>query len=277
MDLRIKRIKENYLSKELFGCFNRHQEVTRVFRAKGGKWVIKDAVFTEEWGENEKEELVRCLANTLQTRGIIYGAFDGNRLIGFFSIEGERFGSQNQYVELSSLHVDYDYRGRGIGRKLFDCALSCAGNLKAKKLYISSHSAVETQAFYRSMGCVEAAEFNPDSLAKEPCDCHLEYSLTQRPGSYMALYMCLGMPIGMLFGMTVFHNLSLGMCLGIAVGMLFGVSLEVTAKNRTKEGNSTDQSAGAKPGAAVSLPQPVIEGGTTYQPDNWDSNVGGVL
>ncbi len=277
MELRIRRIKEGNLSKELFDCFNRYQEVTRVFRARGGKWVIKDAVFTEEWGENEKEELVRCLANTLQTRGIIYGAFDGERLVGFFSLEGKRFGSQNQYVELSSLHVDYDYRGRGIGRKLFDCACSCAGNLKAKKIYISSHSAVETQVFYKKMGCVEATEFHPDSLAKEPCDCQLEYTLTQRPGSYMSLYMCLGMPIGMVFGKTVFNNLALGMCLGIALGMLFGVSLETAGKNRAKESKPENQAAGTEQCDRAAVPQPVVEGGTTHQPDNWDSNVGGIL
>ena len=44
----------------------------------------------------------------------------------------------------------------------------------AEKLYISDHSAVESQAFYRSMGCVEAKEHNRAHVEKEPWDCQLE-------------------------------------------------------------------------------------------------------
>ncbi|MCI8896985.1 MAG: hypothetical protein HFI61_04170, partial [Lachnospiraceae bacterium] len=36
--------------------------------------------------------------------------------------------------------------------------------------------AVETQAFYRAMGCVEAQEYNKEHVEKEPYDCQLEYS-----------------------------------------------------------------------------------------------------
>ena len=47
----------------------------------------------------------------------------------------------------------------------------------AKKLYISAHSAVETQAFYRAMGCVEAQEYNQKHVEAEPYDCQMECSL----------------------------------------------------------------------------------------------------
>lgn len=49
-----------------------------------------------------------------------------------------------------------------------------------QKLYISAHSAVESQAFYRKMGCVEAEEYDPAHTAAEPCDCQLEYLLTDQ-------------------------------------------------------------------------------------------------
>ena len=48
------------------------------------------------------------------------------------------------------------------------------GEKKAKKLYISAHSAVESQAFYKAMGCVEAEEYNAEHVEKEPYDCQLE-------------------------------------------------------------------------------------------------------
>jgi len=49
--------------------------------------------------------------------------------------------------------------------------------LGAEKLYISAHSSVESQAFYRSMGCAEAEEYNARHVELEPCDCQLEYLL----------------------------------------------------------------------------------------------------
>ena len=52
------------------------------------------------------------------------------------------------------------------------------GENGAGKLYISAHSAVESQAFYKSMGCVEAGEYNPEHVEKEPYDCQLECRLT---------------------------------------------------------------------------------------------------
>ena len=89
-------------------------------------------------------------------------------------MEGKPFGSKGQYRDLTSLHVSRDKRGHGIGRTLFQKAADWARSRGAEKLYISSHSAVETQAFYRAMGCVEAQEYQYAHVEKEPYDCQLE-------------------------------------------------------------------------------------------------------
>ena len=68
-------------------------------------------------------------------------------------------------------------RHQGIGEKLFSEAKRWAKNNGGKKLYISAHSAVESQAFYRKMGCVEAALYNKEHVEQEPYDCQLECSL----------------------------------------------------------------------------------------------------
>lgn len=78
---------------------------------------------------------------------------------------------------LTSLHVSAALRGQGVGRQLFQLAAGWARTKKAKKLYISAHSAVETQAFYKAMGCREAAEYNPAHVEREPADCQLEFEL----------------------------------------------------------------------------------------------------
>ena len=51
--------------------------------------------------------------------------------------------------------------------------------LFTRKLYISAHSAVETQSFYRAMGCVEAEAYCAEHVEREPFDCQLECAITQ--------------------------------------------------------------------------------------------------
>ncbi len=86
-------------------------------------------------------------------------------------------GSRFQYLDLSSIHVSQDVRGQGIGKNLFSAAKRFARGKNAKKLYISAHSAVESQAFYRAMGCKEAEEYDAGHVKREPYDCQLEYVL----------------------------------------------------------------------------------------------------
>ena len=69
-------------------------------------------------------------------------------------MEAEIFGDEQRYCDLSSIHISEDMRNKGIGRTLFLAAKEWAKQKGAKKLYISAHSAVESQAFYQSMGCV---------------------------------------------------------------------------------------------------------------------------
>lgn len=158
----------------LFKNFNRYQKVTKCLRKEEGKWVARDVPFVEEWSEKDLEYLVQCLRNTVKSGGTVAACFDGEAVAGFTSVESTLFGSNMQYAELTCLHTAYEYRGEGIGRRLFLEALHSAKKLGAKKLYISSHSAVETQAFYKRMGCVEAEEYNEKAVEKEPCDCQLE-------------------------------------------------------------------------------------------------------
>ncbi|WP_321383333.1 GNAT family N-acetyltransferase [uncultured Enterococcus sp.] len=173
-----KKIATNDLVPELFTYFIRHQNVTHCWRYSDNQWKIEPVAFTEEWGQEEYKQLCGYLTNTLKTGGIIIGAFsDKNQLKGFVSIEGKRFGSYKQYLDLSALHVSEDVRGQKIGKQLFQFAADFAANQGAEKLYISSHSAVETQAFYSSLGCVDAAEPSILHCENEPYDRQLEYRL----------------------------------------------------------------------------------------------------
>lgn len=172
-----RNIEANEVCRELFRGFIRHQNVTKCRRKENGIWIIKDDPFIDDWTEDDYRILVDCLKNTVLTGGFLYGAFYDGVLKGFVSVEPTLFCSEQKYLDLSSIHVSEDMRGKGIGKNLFIEAKKWARKKGAKKLYISSHSAVETQAFYKAMGCVEAEVYDENHVKKEPFDCQLECRL----------------------------------------------------------------------------------------------------
>lgn len=172
-------LREEEIDRALLRDFERRQQVTRCWRREEGRWVIRDDPFIDQWSEEDYACLVRCLRRTARTGGAVFGALtETGRAKGFTSVEPQPLGARGQYRDLSCLHVSEELRGRGMGKKLFALAADWARSHGAEKLYISAHSAVETQAFYRAMGCVEAQEYNADHVQKEPFDCQLEYVLT---------------------------------------------------------------------------------------------------
>ena len=170
-------LREDAIDRALFAHFRRRQEVTKCWRKEEGRWCVKDAPFIDDWSQEDYGKLVRDLKHTVRTGGMVAGGFDRQQLKGFVSVEPERFGAGGEYLDLSSLHVSEEMRGQGMGTKLFELAKDWARTKGARKLYISAHSAVESQAFYRAMGCVEAMEYHRMHVEKEPYDCQLECSL----------------------------------------------------------------------------------------------------
>jgi len=172
-----RQLKYEEINRHLFDSFIRHQKVRECWRKVDGKWIIKEIPFIDDWNEEDYAVLIKCLKNTLKTDGVVFGAFENHLLKGFVSVEGKKFGANLEYLDLSSIHISEDMRRHGIGRQLFAMAAEWAREKQAKKLYISAHSAVESQAFYKAMGCIEAEEYNKEHVEQEPYDCQLEYHL----------------------------------------------------------------------------------------------------
>lgn len=172
-----RSLQEKEIERELFCDFIRRQVVTKCWRKEKGEWVIKDAPFIDDWTEQDYQVLIECLKGTAASGGLVYGAFYEGRLKGFIAVLPEIFGGENKYIDLAAIHVSQDMRGTGIGTVLFKEAKRWAKEKGAEKLYISAHSAVESQAFYKRMGCVEAAWYKKEHVEKEPFDCQLEVKL----------------------------------------------------------------------------------------------------
>ena len=185
--MEFRELKEEELNRELFKNFDRFQEVKKCWRKEKGDWVIKENPFIEQWKDEDYEVLVKCLKNTVTTGGVVFGCFLEGKLKGFASVERAPLGRENQYIDLSSLHVSSDLRGRKAGSRLFQLAAQWARMEGAGKLYISSHSSVETQGFYKSMGCVEAKEYHREHVEREPFDCQLEYGLERKVILYIGV------------------------------------------------------------------------------------------
>lgn len=175
--MKLMKLKEEMINYGLFTHFRRHQAVSKCWRKVDGKWCIKDIEFLDDWNKDEYGELIACLKNTITKGGVVFGAFINDTLKGFSSVEPVLFGKNKEYLDLSSIHVSEDMRGKGIGNELFKLSKEWAQKHGAKKLYISAHSSVETQLFYRAMGCVEALEYDKKHVEREPYDCQLEYLL----------------------------------------------------------------------------------------------------
>lgn len=165
------------IARSLFAHFQRRQIVTKCWRKADGIWCVRDVCYIEDWTDAEYARVAAQLRRAADAGGLVLGAFANGELKGFACVDAALIGADRTYADLALLHVSADLRGSGIGRTLFGRAAAWARARGAAKLYISAHSAVETQAFYRAMGCVEAEEYSGAHVEREPCDCQLEYVL----------------------------------------------------------------------------------------------------
>ena len=165
------------ISRDLFDGFIRKQEVNDCWRKENGAWCIKPDPFLDDWSEEDYEELIQSLKECVSSGGILYGAFVDGKLKGFSSVEPTLFGKNHEYLDLTNIHVSQDVRRRGIGTELMKLSCKWAKDRGAKKLYISAHSAVETQSFYRRLGCKDAEEISEKHAKKEPFDVQMELVL----------------------------------------------------------------------------------------------------
>lgn len=111
-----RAIKQEEIDRELFRSFERRQVVDQCWRKEEGQWVIRRDPFIDQWSEADYAFLVTCLRHTIAEGGVVFGAFCEGKLKGFASVEGLPLGSRNQYLDLTSLHVSEELRGKGLGR-----------------------------------------------------------------------------------------------------------------------------------------------------------------
>lgn len=165
------------IDKHFLESFDRSETVHKAWRYVEGVKVLKDVSYTEYWNQEELESESMNLRETVLKGGVVIAGYSEGKIVAFAAIEHERFGSEGQYHQLSQCHVSTQFRGKGIGKALFQHIIKEAKNMGVHKLYISASSCEKTQAYYSAMGCVDATELCERLVHLEPYDIQLEYDV----------------------------------------------------------------------------------------------------
>jgi len=157
---------------------DRREIVENIYHLDNGDLVLKPGYFDMQgWPPGEADLYTPILLDCYDRGGIFWGVFENEALVGVAILESEFIGTKHDTLQLKFLHVSRDYRGRGIASALFHRAVEGARLLGAKKLYISATPSEHTINYYLRLGCVLAAEIDPELFALEPEDIHLEFAI----------------------------------------------------------------------------------------------------
>jgi ribosomal protein S18 acetylase RimI-like enzyme len=109
-----------------------------------------------------------------QHGGTMFGAFDGDLLVGFAIFRPKL---TEDVAQLAVLHVSREYRRRGIAAALAEKVHRLAVESGAKMLYVSATPSESAVGFYTSQGFRLAKEVHPELYALEPEDIHMVKAL----------------------------------------------------------------------------------------------------
>lgn len=156
---------------------DRREKVTQYYSMKDGELKCHDVNWdVPQWNFTEKHEEWEPIAESCNN---LWGAFDGNRLVGF-SIY--RKNLTENMAQLSLLHVSNGYRGRGIGKRLLAEAVKQAETDGKTILYVSSAPSKNTVDFYKNCGFILTDKPDRELLAMEPDDIHMIMGIS--PGQF---------------------------------------------------------------------------------------------
>lgn len=161
----------------LLAEIDRSEFIEKVWRLVNGEWMLKKIDYEENDWPGGIESYVQALRSTLESGGVVLGAFDDNSLVGVASLNREFFGETAKYVLLDNMFVSKESRGKGIGKRLTQMCCDQARRWGADKLYACAASSESTVAFYRALGFVNAIEINQSLYELDPRDIQLEYDL----------------------------------------------------------------------------------------------------
>ena len=162
--IKIELLSENNFNENSLDNYVRTQNVKKVYRRQGEEYVLVDMPYVEDWSLEKKRSVAKDISSK---EYISYVALDDGKVVGFIGLKKQLVGD---YMILDMMHTSAEYRGKGLGRKLFELGKDAARKAGAKALYISACFSEETIAFYKAMGAVVTKDTIKEIEEDEPCD-----------------------------------------------------------------------------------------------------------
>jgi len=154
---------------------DRREIIDNIYYYENGALVLKPEHYDMQgWPPGEAKMYTPILRACFDQGGWFYGLFDDARLVAVAILDSIFIGQTKDQLQLKFLHVSRDYRNKGLGKQLFELAKTTARERGARRLYVSSTPSENTVNFYLRLGCMVTPEPDPELLALEPQDIHLE-------------------------------------------------------------------------------------------------------
>lgn len=159
---------------------DRREVIDNIYYLEHGSLVLKPEHYDMQgWPPGEADLYRPILEDCFDRGGWFYGLFEDNCVVAMAVLEAKFIGPHQNLLQLKQLHVSSGWRGRGLGRQLFNLAKEEAKSRGACGLYISATPSEHTVDFYLRLGCMLATSPDPDLLALEPEDIHLECAIPE--------------------------------------------------------------------------------------------------
>lgn len=164
------------------GQIDRTETIEHIYCLRDGALVLeKEHWDVPEWSEAAKQERIANLQTMFDKGATFFGAFDEDVLVGMSVLDHNFVKTGEERLNLEGLWGSDKYRGKGIGKMLFQLAGQEARLRGAKALYVSATPSENTVRFYTRLGCRLTELIDPHLFEREPEDIHLELDLGE-PG-----------------------------------------------------------------------------------------------
>lgn len=151
------------------------REVTEYFYILKNKELvlIEEHFEVPNWSENVKKEFIERITTLFERGGLVYGAFEDDKLVGMSTLDTRFLGENDELLNLNGLWVSRDYRKKGVGRNLVQLITTEAKKRNAKGLYVSATNTKNTVDFYMGIGFKLTDKVDKQLFELEPEDIHM--------------------------------------------------------------------------------------------------------
>ncbi|MGE8096593.1 GNAT family N-acetyltransferase [Pseudomonas fluorescens] len=180
---RTRRLSERRLVSgdiRLLKHIDRREVIDEFYRVQDGQLLLyPQHEVVSGWPAGEAERDEEILQACYERGGWLYGVFDGETLVAAAVVDCEIIHNAGlSLLQLKFLHVSRDYRGLGLGQRLFRLACQQAMATGTEALYVSATPSRNTVDFYRRQGCALLDTPDPQLYQLEPEDIHLFFKST---------------------------------------------------------------------------------------------------